>query len=150
VLIEESQSVAKKLAKNALVLAIAGTAVYAALRPEEVARQAIAATIESHKALAQRVEVLQRWAEASKTTAEEAKASCAAKASALIAFTQGYLLALSNAGNAPRGRQPAGGAADTPEEIKALMRALGGSVAHKQAEKLPALVPPPAPPQQAE
>jgi hypothetical protein len=143
----ETKEAARKLARGALAVAVAATATYGALKPEEVARQAIAANTASYQVLADRVRDLQHWAEANRERVDEAKASCTAKADALIAFTQGYLMALSKAANGSSRQSRPAAPNGTPDEIKSLVKALSGSRKESPAQaQLPELVPPPDPP----
>jgi hypothetical protein len=137
------QSTPRKLAKGAITLAVAAVATYGALKPEEVAREAIAANTASHRALADRVEALQRWAESNRKAAEGAREECTAKAATLTSFVTGYLMALSAARSARTSRVPR----ETPQEIKELVRALSKPRPVQKAQKaLPKLAPMPEPP----
>ena len=131
--------------KYAVWAATVAGAAYAALRPEEVARQAIVEVKSSHTLLSKDVRRLQRWAQSNRERAKTAEDNCKADVSALTSFVTGYLMGLSKMnGNTRRGRQPV--ETVTPQSIKALVKALGKqkvrSSVKQGGSKLPKLVPP--------
>lgn len=138
---DKTKKTAQKLGKGATAIAVAAVAVYGALKPEEVARQAITANTVSHKALAKRVDALQTWVKANREASTSAGEACQAKVEALTSFVSGYLVAL----NRPTSRRAA---TQAPKEIKALVRALGGGKRRPRPvqRKLPKLAPAPKAP----
>jgi hypothetical protein len=138
---DDVKTAGKKLAKGAATLAVAAVAVYGAVKPEEKARQAIVANTISHKALAKKVEELQTWVQSNRETAAGASAACRAKVEALSSFVSGYLVALNRPTNGRRR-----GTTDTPQEIKALVKALSGKRPRTAQKALPKLKPAPAAP----
>jgi len=141
---DEAKKTAQKLGKGAMTLAVAAVATYGALKPEEVARQAITANTVSHKALAKKVDELQVWVKSNRETATSAAESCQAKVEALTSFVSGYLTALNRPTNERRR-----GTVSTPSEVKALVKALsgGGAKRPKPVQRaLPKLAPAPKAP----
>ena len=131
--------VAAKLGKGAMTLAVAAVATYGALKPEEVARQAIVANTISHKALAKKVDELQTWVKSNRETAASATEACQAKVEALTSFVSGYLTAL----NRPTNGRQRNAETTTSAEVKALVKALGGGAKRPRAVQraLPKLAP---------
>lgn len=145
----KKNGLAKQIAKYSIAIAVAAVATYSALKPEEVARQAISQVQVSHKSLSDEVKKLQKWVQWNRIQTGKAadrslhaEEACKAEVKTLTKFVTGYLMGLQN--RQGRGAVRGGGSV----EVKALVKALGRNGPMQTAQKaskpagLPKLRPP--------